>query len=246
MTTWLRQYRDLSLMQVRQFRGEIAFVMMVQIVLSLGLVLGIGYIMPGIDETTATYLTTGTATQTFVTAGLVMLPQFLSEAKEDGRLDYMMTLPISREAYLLSQVTVVALLALPGVVFAVALGAWNYGITLSINPAIALVIVLSVFSLAGVGVAMAILSPYRQVTNALTQLIIFYVLFFAPVLVPKSQLPWLLRKTAVVMPPTYAADGTRATLTKLPGTDLAQDLLVMTGFAVLSFALSAMMIRRRQ
>ena len=169
----------------------------------------------------------------------------LSEAKHVGRLDYFLTLPISREAYLLSQVTTVALLAIPGVAFAVAFGWWHYGLSLHVDPLIVLVALLAVLSLSGLGVAMAIFSPNPQVTNALTQLIIFYVLFFAPVLVPSEQLPWLLQKSALVVPPTYAADAVRATLTDLPGTHLARSLWMMTGFAAGSLALSAAMIRRR-
>lgn len=242
---FLRQYRELVVLQLRMSRADLVMIAVIHIAMTLGLVLGIGYIVPNISKATATYITTGTATQAFVTVGLIMLPQMLSESKHVGRLDYFLTLPISREAYLLAQVTAVALLALPGVAFAVAFGWWHYDLSLHVDPLIVVVAILAVLSLAGAGVAMAILSPHPQVTNAVTQLVIFYVLFFAPVLVPSDQLPWLLQKTALVMPPTYAADAVRATLTDLPGTHLARSLLVMTAFAAGSLALSAAMIRRR-
>lgn len=243
--TWLRQYRDLVSMQLRSMRGELWFAAMIQAVLSLGLVIGFGFLIPDVSETTALFLVTGTATQAFVTIGLVMLPQLLAQAKEAGRIEYFLTLPISREAYLLALVTVVALMALPAVAFTVVLGAWHYDLSFSLEPAFIAVAVLAVFSLAGVGVAMAVYSPHQQVTNALTQLIIYYVLLFAPVLMPKEQLPGLLQLTANFAPPTYAADGVRATLTDLPGTHLARSLLVMGSFALGSLALSAVAIRRR-
>ncbi len=243
--TWLRQYRDLVSMQLRSMRGELWFAAMIQAVLSLGLVIGFGFLIPDVSETTALFLVTGTATQAFVTIGLVMLPQLLAQAKEAGRIEYFLTLPISREAYLLALVTVVALMALPAVAFTVVLGAWHYDLSFSLEPAFIAVAVLAVFSLAGVGVAMAVYSPHQQVTNALTQLIIFYVLFFAPVLLPKQQLPELLQFTSNFAPPTYAADGVRATLTDLPGTHLARSLWAMTGFAAGSLVLSAVAMRRR-
>jgi ABC-2 type transport system permease protein len=226
-------------------RVDVVFISIVQIALTGGLVLGFGYIIPDISDTSATYLVTGTATQSFVTVGLVMLPQFLSQAKAEGRLDYMLTLPISREAYLLSQITVVGLVALPGVAFAVLLGDLKYGLSLSPDPTLLPVMLLAVLSLAGVGVAMAVLIPQMQVTNAITQLIIFYVLFFSPVILPRQQLPSFLQHTADFMPPSYAADAVRATLTDLPGTHLERSLLVMAGFAVVSIVLASTAVRRR-
>lgn len=243
--TWLRQYRDLVSMQLRAMRNEIWFVAMIQVVLSLGLVVGFGYLIPDISETTALFLVTGTATQAFITVGLVMLPQMLAQAKEMGRIEYFLTMPISREAYLLALVTVVAVMALPAVAFCILLGAWHYDLSLTVEPAFAAVALLAVFSLAGAGVAMAVYSPHPQVTNALTQLIIFYVLFFATVLLPKEQLPELLQFTSAFAPPTYAADGIRATLTDLPGTHLGRSLTIMSGFAAGSLVLSAVAMRRR-
>jgi len=243
--TALRQYRDLVGMQMRGMRGDNVFIALIHVALTLGLVLGMGYLIPDISESTALFLVTGTATQAFVTTGLVMLPQLLSQSKADGRLEYFLTLPISREAYLMSLITMVAVTSFPAVAFCLAFGAWHYDLSLGFDPAFVLVMLLAVLSLAGVGVAMAVYTPHQQVTNAFTQLIIFYVLFFSPVLLPESQLPEFLQQTAKLAPPTYAADGVRATLTDLPATDLAEDLLLMSGFAAASIGLSAFAIRRR-
>ena len=240
-----RQYVELAKLQLRAMRQEIALIMVIQVALTGGLVLGFGYIIPDISKVSATYLVTGTATQSFVTVGLVMLPQFLAQARDDGRLEYMLTLPISREAYLLAQVSVVGLMALPGVLFALVLGGWHYGLSLNTDPMVVPVVLLAVLSLAGVGVAMAVLIPHQQVTNGLAQLIIFYVLFFSPVILPVEQLPALLQHTADFMPTTYTADAVRASLTDLPGTHLWRSVGIMGGFAVVSLVLSAVSVRRR-
>ena len=241
----VRQYYDLVAMQMNSMRADNIFIAVLQIALSLGLVLGMGYLIPNISDESAMFLVTGTATQAFVTTGLVMLPQMLSQAKSDGRLEYFLTMPISREAYLLSQITMVAITSFPAVLFTVAFGAWHYGLAIDLNPAFVAVMVLCVLSLAGVGVAMAMYVNQVAVVNAVTQLIIFYVLFFSPVLLPESQLPSLLQETSKLAPPTYAADGVRATLSDLPNTNLGRDLVLMSGFAVASIALSAFAIRRR-
>ncbi|MCC7365666.1 MAG: ABC transporter permease [Dehalococcoidia bacterium] len=243
--SFFAQYGILTRMRFQMMRNEMMIFGIIQVALSVGLVLGLGYIVPDVSDTTALFLTTGTATQAIVTIGLVATPQILAMEKQEGRLEYMLTLPISREAYILAQITYVAAMALPGVVIAVALGAWHYGFGLDVSPLVLLVIPLAILSLAGVGIAMATLSPHQQLTNALTQLIIFYVLFFAPVIAPKEQLPEVLQRVSVVMPPTYAADAIRASLTGLPGTHLARSLIVMAGFAAASTALASLSLRRR-
>ncbi|MCE7928120.1 MAG: ABC transporter permease, partial [Chloroflexi bacterium CFX7] len=191
------------------------------------------------------YLTTGAASQSVVTIALVMLPQKTAEEKAEGTLHYFLTLPISREMYVAAQLTVVGILALPGIILAVALGTWYYGISIEPGAALLVVVPLAVVSLAGVGVAISVLSPWPQVTNALTQITIFYVLLFAPILFPKEQLPGLLQDLSVAMPPTYVADAMRGALTGLPGTNLGRSIAVMSMFALVSVAISAATMRRR-
>ena len=239
------QYRDLLGIQLRSMRDEVWMIAIIQVMLGVGLMLGTGYLIPNISDMSATFLVTGCAVQAFVTMGLVMLPQLLAQSKAEGRIEYFLTMPVSREAYLLALITVVAITALPGVAFTLGFGAWVYGLSFGFEPAFLAVTVLCILSLAGVGVALAMFSPHQQLVNATTQLIIFYVLFFSPVILPASQLPEILQQSAKLAPPTYAADGVRATLTDLPGTNLGKDLVVMSGFAVGSVALSAFAIRRR-
>jgi len=241
----LRQFFDLLRLELLMGRTLIWMMVMIQFAMTLGLILGFGYFIPNMSHAQALYLTTGAASQTVITTALVMLPQKLSQDKAEEKLHYLLTLPMPRETYILAQIAFVALGTIPGTAFAVALGAWHYDISLDVSLAILAVVPLAIFSLAGIGVAISMLSPYPQLTNALTQLTIFYVLLFAPVVFPKEQLPELLQHVSVVMPPTYVADAMRGALTDLPGTHLGRSLLVMAGFAVGSIALSAVTVRRR-
>jgi len=241
----LRQYADLVRLNLLMNRNELWFIVMIQLVLTISFVVGFGYFMRPISETQALYLTTGTATNTVVMVALVSLPNILSQGKAEGRLEYFLTLPVRREVYLAAQATYVALVSVPGAAFAVAFGAWHYDLSIAYNPVVVAVVLLGILSLAGVGIAIGVLSPRPQLTNALTNLTVFYVLLFAPVLIPRSQLPALLQHFSVAMPPTYAADAMRGALTDLPGTHLARSLLVMGGFSVASLAASAVAIRRR-
>jgi ABC-2 type transport system permease protein len=241
----LRQFIDLVRLNLLMNRNEIWYIGMIQVVLTVSFVLGFGYFMRPISEVQALYLTTGIATNTVVMVALVGLPGILSWGKAEGRLEYFLALPGSREIYLAAQVAYVAITALPGVMFAVWFGGWRYDLPLVYDPIVIVVVVLGILSLGGVGVAIGTLSPQPQLTNAISNLTVFYVLLFAPVLLPKEQLPALLRQFSVAMPPTYVADAMRGALTDLPGTHLARSLWVMGGFTAVSLALSAAAIRRR-
>lgn len=239
------QFIHLTRIHLQMNRVDLAMIVIIQAAFSLGFVLGFGYLIPNIDKHTATFITVGTATQNLVIVGCVMLPQMLAQGKREGRLDYFLALPISREAYLLANVAVAAIYSIPGAAFAVALGAWRYDLGLEPSAIVLLVIPLAVFSLAGVGIAMAVFMRSPEAVNAVTQLVIFYVIFFAPVMIPREQLPDVLQVTARFLPPSYAADAMRATLTDLPGTNLGLSLAALSGFAVVSVAGASLAIRRR-
>lgn len=241
----VRQYLVLVRMQLQMLRNFIWFIGLVQAAFIVGFVYGFGYLIPDISESAALYLTTGSATNAIVTVALVGLPQYVSEAKTMGRFEYFLTLPISREVYILAIATTVVVNALPGVVLAVVLGAWNYDLTLHISPWILLVVPLGIASLAGFGVAIAVLSPHQQLTNAVTQLLIFYVILFAPIMMPADNLPLVFEKVSVIFPTTYVADSVRASLTDLEGTHLTRSLFVMAGFAIASLGASSLAVRRR-
>jgi ABC-2 type transport system permease protein len=242
----LGQYVRLVSMGLRQNRDDIAFMAVIQLALTFGFVLGFGYFINDVSEQQALYLTTGTATNTLVTMTLVGLPQTLSQSRARGRLDYMLALPISRELFLAAQLTFTALVTVPGIVFAVVFGTWHYDLTLDIEPGIVLVVPLVIASISGVGIALGVLSPSPNLTNGISNMLIFYILLFAPILIPAEQLPAVLRAIGTVMPTTYAADAIRGSLTNLPDTHLARSTVVLVGFAVVSLAATSASIRRRE
>lgn len=241
----LRQYTDLVRITLLMNRQEMAFIAVVQFAMAIGFVIGFGYFIPHVSDRQALFLTTGTATNMAVTVAAVGLPNELSQGKAEGRLDYFLTLPISRELYLLAEVTYVALISLPAIIFTVVLGWWYYDVSFSISPAIVVALPLAMASLAGAGICLGVFSPHPTLTNALTNLTMFYVLLFAPILIPSDQLPGLLRHTATVLPTTYAADAIRGSLTSLQGTHLGRSLVALAGFSLASLGAATLSIRRR-
>ena len=243
---FLMQYFELTRLQLLLSScSDVFIISLINIAFVAGFIFGFGYLFGDVSSRTGAFLTTGVATNAIIVVGLTMMPQFLAEAKQQGRLDYFRSLPISREAYILSLLTVVLVLSLPGIVLGLLTGWWRYDVSFDISPVILLVVPIAVLSLGGFGAAIAILSPRLQLTNAISQLAIFYFIFSTPVLLPRENLPAALQRTADLLPPTYAADAVRASLTDLEGTHLERSLLVLLGFAVASIVVAAASIRRR-
>ena len=240
-----RELAVLVRMNLLMHRGFIFVMGIVMLMFPLGFVLGMGYLIPNISEETATYITIGSAAQAVITIAAVGLPQMLAEARNEGRVEYFLAMPISREAYLLAFLVESMFLAIPGFVFAIVLGWWHYDLSLSFAPTIILVAVLAMLATSGAGMVLAILIPHMQLVNAITQLLIFYFIFFSPVLLPIEQLPDVLQWTSWLLPPGYAADAMRATLTDLPDTHLTRSLIALTAFSVFSVAISSLAVRRR-
>jgi ABC-2 type transport system permease protein len=241
----LREFVTLVRMNFLMHRGYIFMMAIVMLAFPFGFVLGMGYLIPNMTKETATYITIGSAAQAVITVAAVGLPQMLSEARHEGRMDYFLSLPISREAYLLAFLAEATILIIPGFIFAIVLGWLRYDISLSIQPTIVLVAILAMLATTGAGMVLAMLIPHMQLVNAITQLLIFYFIFFSPVLLPIEQLPRVLQWVSYLLPPGYAADAMRATLTDLPGTHLGRSLAALAAFSVFSVAISSAAVRRR-
>ena len=114
----------------------------VQALFAVGIVVGYPLLFPSLDRLTILYLATGAPAVSLISMGLVAVPQLVAQARTEGTLDYMRTLPVPRVVYLLADMTVWLAVVLPGVVFAVGVGTVRFGLNLQISP----LVVPSVFS----------------------------------------------------------------------------------------------------
>ena len=78
----LRQFAYMLRLELMMARSLVWMMVMVQFVLTLGLILGFGYFIPHLTRIQALWLTTGAASQTVVTTALVILPQKLARSEE--------------------------------------------------------------------------------------------------------------------------------------------------------------------
>ncbi|MFF1528474.1 ABC transporter permease [Cellulomonas sp. NPDC058312] len=230
-----------------QFRRQSTYLplmVVVQVFMAVATVIGYGLLVGDPDPTTALYLATGAPTVTLITIGLVITPQLLSQSRTEGSLDWMRTLPVPRTAFLVSDLLVWTLLALPGMLLGVLAGVLRYDVDLSVAPWLVPGSLLVSLTAAAVGYAMAsLLAP--ALASLVTQALVFVVLLFSPVSYPAERMPDWLQAVHGWLPIEPMAELVRAGLVQDTFSLPLRSLVVLVVWCVASVAGATWALRRR-
>ncbi|MDR2722875.1 MAG: ABC transporter permease [Cellulomonadaceae bacterium] len=229
---------------VNRMRSWLPLTIVVQVMMTVLTVLGYGMLIGTPTPQAAVFLATGAVTVQMLMMGLVMVPQAVGQSKTEGSLAWMRTLPVPRLVFFLADMLTYALLALPGTVLALVVGAWHYGISLSVSvwalPAALLVALIST----SVGYALAMLLP-PLVAGLISQVLVFVVLMFSPVSFPAANLPGWLAVVHEWLPIASMADLMRATLASDTFTMSLRAGLVLAAWTVLAVIGAIRVLSRR-
>ena len=174
-----------------RMKGFLPLAIVVQGLFAFGIVVGYPLLFPELDPTTILFLATGAPAITLITMGLVAAPQIVAQARTEGSYEYMRSLPVPRILHLFADLTVWLAIVLPGVVFAIVLGAWRFSLDLQVSPLIVPALVLTTLTAASIGYAIASVLP-PMVANLISQVLVVFVLMFSPLNFPPDRLPeWL-------------------------------------------------------
>ncbi len=224
MTTWLDSYLVVLRWQALRIKYQLPLIVVVQAVLAVGVVIGFAFLLPAIDTPTALYLTTGAPTLILIVTGLVVVPQYVAQAKVEGSFEYMRSWPVGRMVYLAADTTVWLLATLPGIALALVVAALRFQLQLQISPLVVPAFLLVALTATGVGYGLASLLP-PPLTRLLTQVLVFGALLFSPIDFPVTRLPDWLMAVHGVLPIQSMADVIRGTLAggtfQVPGSDFA-------------------------
>jgi ABC-2 type transport system permease protein len=244
MRHWLRSYFLMLKWIFLSNRSWLSLNLAVQIMIAVGFIYGVSYFYPAITPETAKYLTSGAPTLILLTSGLVMVPQIISMYRTEGTFDYIWSLPVPRMVNILADATNTFATIIPGVVLAVVLGAFRFSFGLEVSPLVIPTIIL--ISLCGtfIGYAIAFAVPKPMMVQVLTQIMVFVVMLFSPVMFPADRLPGWLQAVHQVFPIQYMADLTRGTLTDLK-VNLGLSFAVVGAWFVAAFIMTSFIVQRR-
>ena len=242
--TALRQTLLLAQWQFRRQSTFLPLLVVVQVFIAVATVVGYGLLVGDPPPEVALYLATGAPTITLITVGLVLTPQLLAQSKTEGSLDWMRTLPVPRGLFLASDLLVWTVLALPGMVLGVVVGAMRFDITLSVAPWLVPATLLVSMTAASVGYALASLLP-PPLANLITQMLVFVVLLFSPVSYPAERMPSWLQTAHEWAPVEPMAQLVRAGLAQDDFAVPGRSMLVLVLWCLAATGAATVALRRR-
>jgi ABC-2 type transport system permease protein len=244
MTATLNQTWLLVQWQARRLTEALPLLVVVQVLLSVSTIYGYGMLAGNPTGTDALYLATGAPTVALITVGLVMTPQIVAQAKTEGSLDWLRTLPVPRLLFLLSDLLLWTVLALPGVVLGVYAGVWRFDVHLAIAPWLVPAATAISLTAAAVGYSLAtLLKP--ALANLLTQVLVFVILLFSPISYPVERMPQAVQAVQAFLPFQPMAEVMRAGLASGDFTVSAQSVAVLAAWCGLSLVGATLALRKQ-
>jgi ABC-2 type transport system permease protein len=244
MAKWFRSYFLMLKWVFLSNRPWLSLNLAVQLGIAVAFIFGIGYFYPTVSPTIAKFLTTGSPTIVLLTVGLVVVPQVIASMRSEGTFDYVWSLPVPRMAHIAADASNMFGTMIPGILLSVILGKYHFGFDLQVSWLVipAVLLIASCATFAGYSIAFAV--PKPMMTNIITQLMIFFVMMFSPVMFPSAQLPGWLQGLHKVLPIQYMADLMRGTLTDLP-VNIGLAFTVVGAWFVAGFTCTYLLVRRR-
>ncbi len=241
---WWRQLGLLMQWQARRSLQALPLLVLVQILLSVATVIGYGLLIGEPDHTSGLYLATGAPTAALIMVGLVMTPQWVAQSRTEGSLDWMRTLPISREVYLFADLAVWTLIALPGIAIGAVAGAMRFNADLAPAWWILGVVLLVSLTAASIGYAIACLLP-PALAMLMSQVLVFLVMLFTPISFPADRMPSWAQEMHAWLPLQSMAELMRAGLAPSEFAVSARPWVVVVLWCLLSVVGAGFTLRRR-
>jgi ABC-2 type transport system permease protein len=242
---WMESYRTLTRWHLASLRVWLMLLTVVQIMSGAGFMLGIALFFDHIPASAALFVSTGVPVINLIVVGLIMGPQLVAQQKLQQSYDFMRALPMPQSSAATAWYTVCLLAGTPAVVVSLLIAEARYGITFTVSPAIVPAVLLTAFTGTMLGYGLGHAVPNPMVTNLVTELLIFVVFGFAPILYPPWQLPGWLAALNWWLPFGHMAVIVRAGLTSGMATGVASSYLVVAAWGVIGAAASAWALGRR-
>jgi ABC-2 type transport system permease protein len=160
--------------------------------------------------------------------------------------DFMWSLPVPRSAAAAAWISLNVVVAVPGMVVALLAATWRYGIDFDVTPAIVPAVGLTLVCGAMLGYALAHAIPKPDVTQLISQLLIFLVIGFAPINFPPENLPGWLAAIHEVLPFVHMARVVRGAMVEGLVTGVGASYGVLVTWTVAAAVVAGLVLRRRR
>lgn len=194
----------------------------------------------GKGDVTPEYVIIGNMIQSIATSTLYSTSNISSMEKHTGTLEPMLTAP-SRVFYVFFGKSAFGIVnGIVSVSVSISFAVFLFGVDFSSANllAIALIGLLTCFSLAGMGLAIGSFGLYLRTSSILASLFSYIGLLICGVNFPVSYLPEWLQIFSHAMPLTYAVEATRMAVDGALLSAISQPLIIMVGLGILYLTIS--------
>lgn len=245
---WLSGYHLMVRWHLASMRLWLMLLVMVQVLVGVGYVLGVGLFFADVPPLAAAYVSTGAPVFNLVLLGMLLGPQLVADMKTNGGYDVLQSLPVPTTASAAAWYTVNLLGAVPPFVVTLVVARLRYpDLALHVRPAVvgAVLLVVLTGTMIGYALAHAIVDP--RVTQLVTQVLVFALMGFAPIVFPPQQMPDWLVSVNDWLPLTHMATVVRDSLTEhLVTTDVGRSYLILTAWALAAGAAAIRELGKRR
>ena len=151
-----------------------------------------------------------------------------------GYLNLLITMPVSKGAYILGSLAYSSISGAITVVMLLGFGV-AAGVDMNISWGLVPALVLTVLTIAGLTMFVVSFAPTLQAGNISATLLAIVLAALSPVYFTMEQAPLLLRALGYISPLRYAADGITKSLSG--DTDVVVEIAILAGFAIVSISL---------
>lgn len=244
MSHWFRSYTALLVWTGLRSRATLLLNVIIQTLLAVGIIVGFGFLVPSVDPVTALFFASGAPVLGLVTVGMVIGPQEVASAKQEGIFEFNRSLPVPRSALVASSATVGLVTAIPGVLASLFVAELRFDLDYAISPLIVLAVLLTGLASIGIGYAIGYGLP-PEGSRLVSQLVVFIALMFSPITFPASRLPGWFETIHEFLPFKYMGEAVRNTLVVPPQGVPTLAFVVLAVWAAAGFLLAFRMVSRR-
>ena len=242
----LRSYAHMLRYEVTSARLYLPMTLTIQTLIGAGMGIMYGFYLGNVPREAISFLVSGVPALALFPIGFVVVPGIVAGQRLDDTYDYTWSLPVPRTAAAGATFTVFTAVALPGTALALLISTLVYRAELHPNWGIVPAILLSAGMATSVGFALGHGVKDARLVNLLTNLLVFVLLMFSPIVVPIDLFPDWLASVHRVLPFWHMANLVRAGLTNGFVSDLARSYLIAGLWTIGSIALAARVIGRRR
>jgi len=242
---WWASY--LAMLRWGLIQQKILFIGIVfsQIVMGIGAAIMYKFYLGDLEPLSALFLVTGIPALSLIPVGFVLVPVLVMQDKSRGTYDFTWSLPVPRLAPVAATFTVFTAIAMPIALASTVLAAWQFDVTLDVQWTVIPVALLASLMATSVGYGMAMAIPEPRITNLVTNIVIFLVLLFSPIVIPITQFPDWAATMHEILPFYHMANLIRSSLSEGLVSNAGTSLAILLAWTIVGWAAVTRVVAKR-